>query len=269
MLRRWCIPLATLTLVIGSMLAAGTAAATSHGSRTAGHLIRPSAHLVRPTGHGTAPLLGHVGSRNAVGSTNWSGYAATGANGAFSSVSASWVEPTGHCSSGHQYSSFWVGLDGFSSGTVEQTGSEVDCNGSTPVYYSWYEMYPAFPVNFSNTVRPGDHFTASVTFNGGSSFTLVLSDTTQPWSHMISASLSGAARSSAEVIAEAPSSNGGVLPLANFGTVNFSASKANGANLGNSNPTEIIMVGNSGRPKVSVSALSGGTNFSVTWLRSR
>ncbi len=235
MLRRWCIPLATLTLVIGSMLAAGSAAATSHGSRTAGHLIRPSAHLVRPTGHGTAPLLGRVGSRNAVGSTNWSGYAATGANGAFSSVSASWVEPTGHCSSGHQYSSFWVGLDGFSSGTVEQTGSEVDCSGSTPVYYSWYEMYPAFPVNFSNTVRP----------------------------------LSGAARSSAEVIAEAPSSSGGVLPLANFGTVNFSASKANGANLGNSNPTEIIMVGNSGRPKVSVSALSGGTNFSVTWLRSR
>ncbi len=30
------------------------------------------------------------------------------------------------------------------------------------------EMYPAFPVNFSNTVRPGDKFFGSVTFNGGS-----------------------------------------------------------------------------------------------------
>jgi len=103
-------------------------------------------------------------------------------------------------------------LDGFNSSTVEQTGSEVDCNGSTPVYYSWYEMYPAFPVNFSNTVRPGDHFTGSVTYNGSNSFTLKLSDTTQGWSHTVNATLSGAARSSAEVIAEAPSSVSGVLP---------------------------------------------------------
>src|SRR6266536_4456074 len=264
MLRRWYVPLGALALVIGSTFAASSTAAAARGPGTAPNLIRPTAHLIRPAGHETVPLTAHSGSRNAVASTNWSGYAANGST--YTSVSASWVEPTGHCSSGRQYSSFWVGLDGFNSSTVEQTGSEVDCNGSTPVYYSWYEMYPAFPVNFSNTVRPGDVFNASVTFNSGSSFTLFLQDVTQGWSHTISASLSGAARSSAEVIAEAPSSNGGVLPLANFGTVNFSASKANGSNLGNFNPTQIIMVGNSGRPKVSVSALSGGTNFSVTWL---
>ena len=111
------------------------------------------------------------------------------------------------------------------------------------------EMYPAFPVNFSNTVRPGDKFFGSVTFNGGSSYTLVLQDITQGWKHTVNKSLSGAANSSAEVIAEAPSSSSGVLPLANFGTVNFSNATANGSAIGNSSPVQIDMVDNSGRLK--------------------
>src|SRR5579884_4318905 len=72
-------------------------------------------------------------------STNWSGYAVTGNR--FTSVSASWTEPAVTCS-GTAYSSFWVGLDGDTSNTVEQTGTDADCSGSTPQYYAWYEMYP-------------------------------------------------------------------------------------------------------------------------------
>ncbi|MGE5134832.1 MAG: G1 family glutamic endopeptidase [Gemmatimonadota bacterium] len=178
------------------------------------------------------------------------------------------MEPTGTCSSGSQYSSFWVGLDGYSSSTVEQSGSEVDCSGGRAQYYSWYEMYPAYPVNFSNPVRPGDHFTGSVTYNGGGSYTLTLTDATQGWSHIVSATLHGAANSSAEVIAEAPSSSGGVLPLTDFGTVNFSAATVNGSPIGNASPAEITMVDSAGRAKDTVSALSGGQNFSATWLRS-
>ena len=283
MLRRWCIPLAALGMMIGGSLAmAGSAAAGTHApgvpksagslvrpaanlTSPAGQLIRPLTHLIRPgSGHGILPLGTAGGPAKAAESTNWSGYAATGS---FTTVSASWTEPTGQCSGGNQYSSFWVGLDGFNSSTVEQTGSEVDCSGSTPRYYSWYEMFPANPVNFSNTVRPGDHFTGSVTYNGGGSYTLVLSDTTQGWSHTVNATLNGAANSSAEVIAEAPSSISGVLPLADFGTVNFSNATVNGTAIGNDNPTQIIMVDNSGRDKDTVSALSGGENFSATWLR--
>jgi hypothetical protein len=269
MLRRWCIPLAGLGLVIGSVAAAGTAAAAPAAPHPqAAHVIRPAAHLVRPAGHGTRPLVAHGGPVNQAQSTNWSGYAANG--GTYTKVSASWVEPTGTCRRGSQYSSFWVGLDGYSSSTVEQTGSEVDCSGRTALYYSWYEMYPAYPVNFSNTVRPGDHFNGSVTFNGGSSYILVLSDTTQGWSHTINASLSGAANSSAEVIAEAPccTNSGAILPLAHFSPITFSSADANGSAIGNFNPTQIIMVNNSGTPKDSVSSLSGGTSFTVTWLRS-
>src|SRR5208282_1862477 len=36
-------------------------------------------------------------------------------------------------------SSEWVGIDGWSSDTVEQTGTDADCNGKTPFYYVWYE----------------------------------------------------------------------------------------------------------------------------------
>jgi hypothetical protein len=224
-------------------------------------MVRPGA----PAMH-VAPISN---LRNSVTSSNWSGYAATGGNGAFTSVSASWTEPTGHCSSGSQFSSFWVGLDGFSSQSVEQTGSEVDCSGSTPQYYAWYEMFPAASHPFTSRVRPGDHFSASVTFEGGSSYRLSITDSTQGWTHTENKSLSGAARSSAEVIIEAPccTSSGGILPLANFGTVNLSASEANGQAIGNFSPTEIIMQSGSTQ-KDSISALSGGTSFSGTWLHS-
>jgi hypothetical protein len=266
MLRRWCIPLAGLGLLLGSAIAAAGPAAAAPATGHAA-LIRPAVHLVRPTGHGTRPLVAHGGPANAASSTNWSGYAA--ASGTYKSVSANWTEPKGTCSGSAKYSSFWVGLDGYNSSTVEQTGSEMDCSGSTPEYYSWYEMYPAYPVNFSNPVSPGDQFYGSVTFNGGSSYTLVLKDTTKGWSHTVSASLAGAANSSAEVITEAPccTASGGILPLAHFSPVPFTNATVDGSAIGNFSPTQIIMVDGSGRAKDSISSLSGGNSFTATWLR--
>jgi hypothetical protein len=198
-------------------------------------------------------------------STNWSGYAVTG--GRYTTVSASWTEPTATCS-GTAYSSFWVGLDGDTSGTVEQTGTDADCSGSTPQYYAWYEMYPKFPVNLSGTVRPGDHLSASVTTNGSGSFTLTISDSTQGWTNTTNARLKSAKLASAEVIAEAPSGSGGVLPLANFGTVSFSGSTVNGAVLTSSTPgiDEITMQSGS-TVKAQPGSISNGA-FSVTWKHS-
>jgi hypothetical protein len=107
MLRRWCIPLAGLGIVLGSAAAAGTASAAPAAPH-ATHLIRPAVHLIRPDGHGTRPMVAHGRPANAASSTNWSGYAAT--TGTYTSVSASWTEPTGTCSGSAKYSSFWVGL---------------------------------------------------------------------------------------------------------------------------------------------------------------
>ena len=50
-----------------------------------------------------------------------------------------------------------------------------------------------------------------------------------------------------------------------FGTMSFTSSLANGSAIGNSNPTQIIMQ-SGGTQKDSISALSGGTDFSATWL---
>jgi hypothetical protein len=196
-------------------------------------------------------------------STNWAGYAATGTT--FTSVSATWKQPTATCSSATTYSSFWVGLDGYSSNTVEQTGTDADCSSGSPVYYAWYEMYPKFPKNLSLAIHPGDTIHASVTTDGKGNFTLTIANTTTGASFTTKQKLKSAKLSSAEVIAEAPSGSGGVLPLTNFGTASFSAANANGQAIGTFNPDPITMQTSTGTVKASTSTLSGGTAFSVTW----
>ena len=273
MLRRWCVPLATMALVTGTWLTAGAASAASFAAHDgSAHAalqgFSPGGPMIRPaSAGGAAAAAGAPG--NAVESVNWSGYAATGANGAFTSVSASWTEPTATCpSSSAQYASFWAGLDGYSSPSVEQTGTDADCTGPTPHYYGWYEMYPAAPVNFTNPVSPGDQLSASVAFSGTETYTLVLTDSTQGWTQTVVRNQAGLDRSSAEVITEAPSSATGVLPLADFGTVSYASSAASGTPLASDSPTEIIMADASGNQEDSTSAISSAGAFSNTWLRS-
>ena len=87
--------------------------------------------------------------------------------------------------------------------------------------HAWYEMYPADSYNISMTVKPGDAMTASVAYQGNNSFLLTIIDTTETETFSKAFSMSGAARSSAEWIVEAPSSYSGVLALSNFGSVTF------------------------------------------------
>jgi xanthine dehydrogenase iron-sulfur cluster and FAD-binding subunit A len=57
-----------------------------------------------------------------------------------------------------------------------------------------------------------------------------------------------------------------VLPLSNFGTVNFTGSTANGSPIGNSNPSQINLVPDGGVTEATTSSLdSSGEDFSVTW----
>src|SRR5262252_1697708 len=102
MVRRWCIPLAGAALVIGSLAATAPAAAAGRAPHApaAVRQIRPGGRMIRPG----SPLVGHGRPVNAEQSSNWSGYAVTGR---FTSVSANWTEPAGHCTSASRYSSFW------------------------------------------------------------------------------------------------------------------------------------------------------------------
>jgi hypothetical protein len=208
-----------------------------------------------------------------VTSTNWSGYAATGAT--FTDVKGSWVQPTVNCSSAHraQYSSFWVGIDGYDSSTVEQIGTDSDCNGrNRPSYYAWYEMYPAGSVQTPLSIKPGDAVSAEVSVKG-TTYTLTLVDS-RSGTYTTTQTASGDADSSAEWIAESPEIcnvfSCSLAQLANFGTVNFgSASATAGAVTGPISAftnDEIVMETSNGTVRAQPSALSGGgSSFSDTW----
>ncbi len=250
------IPLLTAALLLIGLMVPLSASAASRAS---------SKHVSVPAQHSSLPVFVN---KSPATSTNWAGYAASGSNGQFTKVSAKWTQPTVKCGSSNTYSVFWVGLDGFNSSTVEQTGSAGFCQGGSPDYFAWYEVYPKEPIiQINKPVQPGDAMSASATALGGSSFKLVISDRQQGWTYNTTQTLSGAALSSAEVIAEAPSS-GGVLPLADFGTVHFSSSMVNGKPIGSFNPQEIVMVTSQGMVKAQPSPLKHGTKFSVKWKHS-
>jgi hypothetical protein len=172
-------------------------------------------------------------------SANWSGYlvgdsSSNGSSRQLESVSGSWVQPTATCTtSGQSYSAFWVGLGGSGqSESLEQTGTEVDCQADgTARYFAWYELVPSAPVKVSLAVHPGDQISSKVTVSG-TSVTVAVTDQTTGGSFTKTLQMSDPDTSSAEWIAEAPSScdqSAGSctpLPLTDFGTVKFTGASA-------------------------------------------
>ena len=250
--------------LVAALLLTGLVAA----SLAAGSSASPSSRTAAVLKHGPpAFLIGHSSS------LNWSGYSSYSSTGTFTDAKGSWTQPPATCSTKTSYSSFWVGLDGYNSNSVEQLGTEADCSRGRPVYYAWWEMYP----NPSNTVRgftvtPGVTYSAEVRYNGGGSFSLSLSGGGQ--SFTTTQTLSNPSLSSAEWIAEAPSlctRSCRVLPLTNFGTVNFSGSSANGNAINNSawSYDPLTMVTSGSTVKAAPSGLdASGSAFSVTWAHS-
>jgi len=226
------------------------------------------------------PTAGHarsgVSGLTQVTSTNWSGYADTGS--AFSAVSASWTEPTPSCSGSRTTSlaAFWVGIDGYSSDSVEQDGTLIECYRGSTYQYTWWEMYPTNDIQVvGESLAAGDAITSSVT-RSGTSYTLKVTDSTHSansFSTTQTCSASSCVDSSAEWIAEAPSSSTGVEPLAKFSTwtdANSGVTEGSTAGVISSfTDDEITMNTSSGATEAQPSALnSAGNSFTVTWVRS-
>lgn len=150
----------------------------------------------------------------------WGGYVAQG-NG-FQSVSGSWTMPNVQCNTSNDLFAPWVGIDGYGSQTVEQTGVQVDCSSGSPVYSAWYEMYPAPPQYFNDPVDAGDSFTASVVNGGGSTYTLRITDNTKGWTETTDQRLDGQ-NVSAEAVIESPSQS-----YPSFDRLDFSGVTVNG-----------------------------------------
>ncbi len=297
---------------MGNLCTASAVGALVCGAMLIGSAGQPAPVGIRPMArrHGTARIR-HQRDNGQYESTNWAGYAVTGGKGSVTDVKASWQVPAAQCSATHAngYSSFWVGIDGWTSNSVEQVGTDSDCvslNGKTdtPTYYAWFEFYPqpSYLVEFPSAIEPGHFISAEVTATtvtasagpgrfgqggsqGGTKFTVTVSDLTTGYTFSTSSTVSAAQQTSAEWIAEAPccGNKGQVLPLAPFGVADFgsdftgvkttayatvSGKTGTLASFG-ANVQESTMVdeSSSSTVKAQPSAVSSdGTSFSVQWL---
>jgi hypothetical protein len=207
-----------------------------------------------------------------VQSTNWSGYADTGSG--FSTVTGSWTEPSVSCTSTTSLAAFWVGIDGYSSSSVEQDGTLVECYRDVAYYYTWWEMYPTNDIQVvGSTLHAGDSITASVV-RSGTSYTLKVTDSSRSAdSFSTTQTCSSCANSSAEWIAEAPSGSSGVYPLSDFGSWTESGATVKAGStsgvISSFTDDELTMIDSSGATKAQPGALnSSGNGFGVTWKRS-
>jgi len=213
-------------------------------------------------------------------SQNWSGYAAatsltSPATNSVSAVYGSWMVPTLSSATHNTWCSLWVGIDGYSSSTVEQLGTEHDWINGHQSNYAWFEMYPNYSFQINGfPVNNNDIISASVVYTCNGIFVLTIVNetrkvyTTIPTSYTTSLT---AQRSSAEWILEAPYS-GGILPLSHFNTVVFNNCLATINNIHGAindqfwKDDQLTMVTSGGAPKAIPSSLyNNGQSFSVAW----
>lgn len=212
-----CLPAAGMLLTLGSAAGASTVATPSAqaaaNARALLHTLSVGQHSANQR---VADHAAKIKGLTQVQSSNWSGYADTSTT--FSTVTASWTEPSASCSGRTtQLAAFWVGIDGYSSSSVEQDGTLIECYKGTAYQYTWWEMYPTNDIQVvGSTLAAGDHIASSVV-RSGTSYTLKVTDSTHSAdSFSTTQTCSSCANSSAEWIAEAPSGSSGVYPLAHF-----------------------------------------------------
>jgi hypothetical protein len=214
-------------------------------------------------------------------SGNWSGYIAlpkTGATKTFKYVQASYSVPSVNCSvTNYAFSYHWVGLDGWTDGTVEQDGVGSFCVSGTPDYFAWYEMFPA-GVTEEFSVNPGDAITSSVTYDGSGNYTMQLTDQTSGQSFDVGTTCASTCdNSTAEVITEGYTSspyNG----TADFGEEHYDSAEVQnaGGKLGGLTNTKwstiesIALGGTTGDIDTAPGPLFKATDesaFALTWYR--
>lgn len=224
------------------------------------------------------------------GSDNWSGYVAT-SNTKFVAAETVYNQPTVTCPVANAQTSFWVGFDGYTNGTVEQDGTAATCSSTKQVsYYAWWEMFPTNAMQkLPLTIRPGDKMENTVTYATNGVFTMTVNDLTTG-KHATATAKAGAgqtcARQTAEWVVERTGqslkNSTTYNPLADWGTVRINTDEAATTTTTNSktkvvtpvmksvaayNDVELTMYDNDGNPLVSLSGLqsTNDTAFNDTW----
>jgi Peptidase A4 family len=219
------VPVLGLVMAVG----AGTASAARTPANARAAAAREVLEHLLVGNHALNQMVGHAASVKGlvkVNSSNWGGYADIKTSSTYSKVTGSWTEPKATCTSKTSLAAFWVGIDGYTSKSVEQEGTIIECISGVAHHFTWWEMYPANAVQFvGSTVKPGDHITAS-TVRTGTSYKLTVTDSTTPANSFTTTQTCAATKcvdTSTEWIAEAPSGSAGLYPLANFGSWTLTA----------------------------------------------
>jgi hypothetical protein len=193
-------------------------------------------------------------------SSNWSGYVQVGTG--FTGAQVDWTVPTVAPSVTDKYSSAWVGVDGAQNTSLIQVGTEQDWVNGAAHYYSWYEDLPAPAVPIA-PVNPGDRIRAQVRQQTPGVWAISLVNLTQNMSH-IGFLLYSTPGMSAEFILERPAScldSSCILPLADFGTINFDTATSVGAAAAT---FPVDMMDAAGTVIAHTSALGSHGDFTVT-----
>ena len=264
-----------------------TAQATTHRAARTSPAAAPLPHPMIPAAlPGGAAAAASVGNIPTVGSLNWSGYAVGRRGLRFRKIKATFFVPFLNCAasptpSGQPgtFSSHWVGLDGFlrNSPTVEQDGIEADCINGSAHFFAWHEVFPR-PEQpfFSLKIRPGDSITASVKFSRSSGkFRLEVRDNTTGQQRTARQRCAAATcrRNSAEVISEAPTVNGHLALLADYGalshtgiSISAGSHRTGGIKSSHWGRVKIIQV-DSSKNVVAIPTALHGASFDIYWLR--
>jgi hypothetical protein len=237
--------------------------------------VQPGGPITLARGQGAGPRF--VAATQNVRSTNWGGYVALRRGTRFRYVRATFFVPYLHCAqTPGGYSGHWVGLDGLKNATVEQDGILAACQGSTPAYAAWWEMFPNPPVYPNIAVRPGNSILASVFYSARTHrFTLALTDTTNGHHFAVMKSCPASCqRTTAEVISEAPSSGAGILPLADFRAEGYSSirvtsqhGRRGGLRARWWNTLSVTTVNGHGAVLDQPTSIFRGTAFGMYWMR--
>jgi hypothetical protein len=207
---------------------------------------------------------------------NWGGYADyTSTANTFTAVSGTFRQPATVCTREQELTATWVGLDGYSTDTVEQDGTLAYCFEGVAYYYTWWEVYPAASVTVGTSVQPGDLITASVT-RSGTSYTMSITDANNPANSFSTVqTCTTCENESAEWIVERPAFSIGITPLSFFRNWHLTgasetANGTTGSIASGPNATSITMVDATATyPLATVSPLSpSGTSFGARWLNS-
>ncbi|HET9102408.1 MAG TPA: G1 family glutamic endopeptidase [Solirubrobacteraceae bacterium] len=178
-------------------------------------------------------------SADTVNLANWSGYAVSGANGTYNQSSSEWYEPqygSSVCSGASAV--IWDGIGGYGGGTLGQDGTLYNVPGASN-HGAWSEVYPnqnIVPQFLLST--PGSQFIAETQWTG-SAWHFYMQDTASGNSLSYNVNINAYSGQSAEAIGERPTINGSLSPLANFGTLSFTKSTANGTSLDQYSPSGV------------------------------